>query len=639
MLRGMRQASTNWLGRIVMAVVLGTIAVSFAIWGIGDIFRGFGRSTVAKIGSTEITTEQFRQIYNDRIQQLGRELGRPISPEQARLLRLDQQLAGQLVAEAALDQRARQLRLNVSDAEVAKQIMNDPTFKSPTGNFDRARFEQIIRNAGFTEQRFTAEQKRLTMRREVADTVSAELTPPKTMADAQNRYDNEQRAIDYVVLDSTKAGDIPAPTPELIAKYYDEHKGDFRAPEYRTISLLSVSPADLAKPADVSDAHAKRFYDLNAARFGTPERRHIEQISFPNADEAQAARTRLEKSELTFDALAKERGLSEKDIDLGMIAKSAIIDKAVADAAFSLKEGEISAPIKGLFGTMLVHVVKIEPENVKPFDQVKDEIKQTLATDRARGDIATIHDKVEDERAAGSRLTEVAQKLNLKARTIDAVDRQGRDPEGKPIADLPPANIISSAFTSDVGVDNEPVQMAGGGYAWFEVLGVKPSKERTVDEVRDQVEQRWREDQIAERLKAKANEIVEKVKGGISLNDVASAEGLNVQTTFGIKRSGNAGSMPPAVVSGVFATPKDGAGSAEGKEASERIVFLVTDISVPAFDAASAEGKKIDDTMRRSITEDLLAQYVARLQNDLGATINMDAVRRSVSGSSDKDQN
>src|ERR1043165_1972124 len=85
MLRGMRQASANWLGRIVMAIVLGTIAVSFAIWGIGDIFRGFGRSTVAKIGSTEITTEQFRQIYNDRIQQLGRELRRPVTPQQARL--------------------------------------------------------------------------------------------------------------------------------------------------------------------------------------------------------------------------------------------------------------------------------------------------------------------------------------------------------------------------------------------------------------------------------------------------------------------------------------------------------------------------------------------------------------------------
>jgi peptidyl-prolyl cis-trans isomerase D len=281
-------------------------------------------------------------------------------------------------------------------------------------------------------------------------------------------------------------------------------------------------------------------------------------------------------------------------------------------------------------------VVKIEPENIKPFDQVAAEIKQTMATDRARGEIASIHDKIEDERAAGSRLTEIAQKLNLKARTIDAVDNQGRDPEGKQIADLPAANIVSSAFSSDVGVENEPLQMAGGGYLWFEVLGVKPSRERALDEVRPRVEQRWREDQVGERLKAKANEIVDKVKSGTSLNDVASANGLNVQTTFGIKRSGNAGSMPPAVVNAVFATPKDGVGSADGKDPTERIIFHVTDVTVPAFDGAAPEGQKIADTMRRSLTEDLLAQYVTQLQNDLGATINMDAVRRSVSGSSDQ---
>jgi peptidyl-prolyl cis-trans isomerase D len=638
MLRGMRKASSNWLGRIVMGIVLGLIAVSFAIWGIGDIFRGFGQSTVAKIGSTEITVAQFRQIYNDRIQQLGRELGRPITPDQAKLLRLDQQLVGQLVAEAALDQRARQLRLNVSDAEVARQITNDPSFKGLNGQFDRARFEQLIRNAGFTEQRFTAEQKRLTMRREVADTVQAELIPPQTMADAQNRYDNEQRAIDYVVLDSAKAGEVPAPTPEQIAKYYDERKSEFRTPEYRTVAILSVSAADLAKPDSVTDADAKQFYDANTARFGTPERRQVAQISFPNAEEAQAAAARLEKSELTFAALAKERGLSEKDIDLGLVTKSGMIDRAVADAAFALKEGETSTPIKGMFGTMLVHVVKVEPENVKPFDQVAAEIKQAIATDRARSEIAAIHDKVEDERAGGSRLTEIAQKLNLKARTVEAVDRQGRDPDGKPISDLPSTNVISSAFGSDVGVENEPLQMAGGGYLWFEVLGVKRSGERTLDEVRAQVEQRWRESQVAERLKAKADEIVGKVKAGTSLNDAASAEGLNVQTTFGMKRSGNTGSLPPSVVSAVFATPKDGVSSADGKDGNERVIFQVTDVSVPAFDANSPDSRKITDTMRRSITEDLLAQYVTRLQTDLGATINMDAVRRSVSGSS-ADQN
>src|ERR1700749_4266333 len=105
MLRGIRKASANWLGRIVMGVVMSVLAASFAVWGINDIFRGFGRSTVAKIGSTEIGVEQFRQIYNDRIQQLGRELGRPVTPDLARQLQLDQLLVNQLLGDAALDQR------------------------------------------------------------------------------------------------------------------------------------------------------------------------------------------------------------------------------------------------------------------------------------------------------------------------------------------------------------------------------------------------------------------------------------------------------------------------------------------------------------------------------------------------------
>src|SRR5437016_4462644 len=92
MLRGMRQASTNWLGRIVLAVVMGLITISFAIWGIGDIFRGFGRSTFAKIGGTEISIEVFRDLYRDQLQQLSRRLGRQLTLEQARAMGLDRQI-------------------------------------------------------------------------------------------------------------------------------------------------------------------------------------------------------------------------------------------------------------------------------------------------------------------------------------------------------------------------------------------------------------------------------------------------------------------------------------------------------------------------------------------------------------------
>ena len=407
MLRGMRRASSNWLGRIVMAVVVGLIGVSFAIWGIGDIFRGFGRSTVAKIGSTEITVDQFRQLYNDRLQQIGRQIGRPVTQEQARQWRVDEQLADQLVSENVLDQRGRQMRLNLSNEEVARQIMADPTFKGPSGQFERARFEAIIRNAGYNEPRFAAEQKKLTLRRELAETVSGGFDPPKTLEQAYNRYENEQRAIDYVTLDRARAGDIAPPTADEIQGYFDAQKDLFRAPEYRSIVVMSLTPSELARPDEVNDADAKRYYESNLARYGTPERRQLEQIVFPTLEEAEAAAARLGET-LSFEALAKERGMDAKDLDIGLLTKSEIIDRAIADAAFALQEGAVSTPIKGTFGAVLIKVAKIESDQVKKFEEVAPEIKQTLATERARRELSTRHDKVEDERGGGLRLAEIA---------------------------------------------------------------------------------------------------------------------------------------------------------------------------------------------------------------------------------------
>ena len=637
MLRGIRKASSNWLGRIVMGVVLGLIAVSFAVWGIGDIFRGFGRSTVAKIGSTEITVDQFRQIYNDRLQQLGRQVGRPITQDQARLLQLDRQLADQLVAETVIDQRARQMRLNLSNEEVARQIMADPSFKGTSGQFDRRQFEQVIRNAGYTEPRFAAEQKKLTLRRELVETVNGDLNPPKTLEQAVNRYENEQRAIDYVTLDRARAGDIAPPTADQIQSYFDGQKARFRAPEYRSIVILSLTPAELARPDEVSDADAKRYYEANLARYGTAERRQLEQIVFPTPEEAQAAAARIGEN-LTFEALAKERGMEAKDIDIGVLTKSAIIDRAIADAAFALAEGAVSAPIKGTFGTVLIKTVKIEPEQVKKFEEVAPEIKQTLATERARRELSTRHDKIEDERGGGLRLAEIAPKLGLTALTIPAIDRSGLDPDGKKVDGLPGSvDVIPSAFAADVGVDAEPLQIQAGGYVWFDVTGVTPARERNLDDVRAQVEEDWRNDEVSRRLRAKATEMADKLKAGTPLADVAAAESLPVQTTFGLKRSGNRNTaISPGVVDAVFRTAKEASAIAQGNGPAEWVVFRVTDIAVSDFDAASPEVKRITDQMRRGLTEDMLAQYVQRLRTDIGATVNLDAVRRVSSGSTDQ---
>lgn len=615
-----------------MAAVMGVIAISFAIWGIGDIFRGFGRNAVATIGGTEISIEQFRQFYNDRLQQLGRQVGRPITPDEARARGLDRQLLGQLIAETTIDEQAKQLRLGIDNAEIVKRITSDPSFRGANGQFDRQRFEQIIRQAGFTESRFVEEQRRSMLRRQLAQSITGDLKVPATALAALNQYQNEKRQIEYVALEAAQAGDIPAPTPEVLNKYFDERKTLFRAPEYRKITLLPLAPSDLAKPDAVTDADAKAYFEQHKDSYGKPEKREVRQIVFQKPEEAAEARERITKG-ATFDDIAKERQLKESDTDLGMVAKSDIIDPAVADAAFSLKPGETSAPVKGRFGTVLLQVGKIEPGEEKTYEQVAPQIKREIAESRAKSEVGNLRDKIEDERAAGSTLAETAKKLGLKSVSIEAVDRSGRGPDGKPVAGLPQTpNVISAAFASDVGVDTEALQLPGGGYLYYDVTGVTPSRERPLEEVKDQVTARWRDDEIAKRLQAKADDLVGKLKAGTPFAQAASEAGLKVETAKDLQRAKPGGFVPAKTIEAVFRTPKGVPASAEGGKETERFVFRVTDVVDPPFEAGTPQGQAITTTLQNSYTDDLVGEYITRLENDFGVTVNPAALNQVTGG-------
>ncbi|MBH5387344.1 SurA N-terminal domain-containing protein [Bradyrhizobium diversitatis] len=623
MLRGMRKASSNWLGKTIMAIVMGVLIISFGIWGIADIFKGFGQSTVAKIGSTEISLNEFRQIYTDRLQQISRQFGRPLTPDQARAFGIDRQVLQQTIAEAALDEEARRLGLGQTDDQIRQVIMNDPNFKGVGGNFDANRFQAVIRNFGYTEQRYVAEQRKVSLRRQITGTIGAGLEPPKAMIDALTRFQNEQRSIEFVKLDAAQAGTIDAPSPEALATYFEDHKVQFRAPEYRKIAFVVISPEDIGKWTEVSDEDARKVFEQRKDRLGTPEKRQIQQIVFPNVADAQAARERLVGG-LSFEDLGKERGLSASDIDLGLVTKSSLTP-AVGDAAFALPVGEISQPIQGALGTSIVRVDKIEPGKEADYASLAGDIKREIATERARVKVADLRDKMEDERGGGSSVIDAAQKLGLTAVTIDAVDRSGRAPNGEPVASIPQGlDVVSQAFNTDVGVDNDAISFKGG-YVWYDVLAITPSRDRNLDEVRDQVEARWRQDQIAARLKAKATEMVQKLEAGGKLADEAAAVGAKVETATGFKRDDSPAGVPATLVSAAFRTAKDGVGQTAVSGGSEVIVFRVTDIVDPAVDAASDAVKKLKESLDRALTEEQVASYVNKLETDIGTTINQAA--------------
>jgi peptidyl-prolyl cis-trans isomerase D len=631
MLRGMRKASENWLGRIVMAAVMFLLAGVFGLWGINDIFTGFGRSTLAKIGNTEIGIAEFQQVYRDRLNQMSHDFGKPISPQEATALGLDRQVLGEMIAQSAMDQRARQIGLGIPDTEIARHITTDPNLQTINGQFDRNKFEQILRNMGMTEQRFVAEQRQTALRRQIIDSMTGDLSPPKAWLDAINQFQNELRSVNYVVLGPEQAGVIPQPTDEELGKYFDERKIMFRAPEYRKIDVVAVTPTELAKWMEISDDDIKSTYQKEISRFTTPERRHIQQIIFPTMADAQAAADRI-KSGTSFAAIAAERGLKEQDTDLGTVAKSTIVDPAEADAAFALKEGEVSAPVQGRFGAILATVLKIEPQVTKSLADVSTQIRGDIALDRAKAQVQDLHDKIEDDRAGGATLEQAAEKLKLPIVTVN-VDRSGHDPDGKPVTNIPhAADIVNAGYASDVGVDNDPID-ADGGYIWYAVTDIAKAHDRNLDEVKAQVTQRWRDDEIAARLKTKAEEILGKLKGGEAFDAVATANKLKIETATDLKRGGSSGAITPRMTEAIFSTAKDAYGDSVGDVPTQWVVFRVADIKTPSLDPNSAGAKTVLQTVQRQMADDVIGQYMAWLEPYLGVKINTAALAQAMGNS------
>ncbi|QFU16429.1 peptidylprolyl isomerase [Microvirga thermotolerans] len=631
MLRGMRRAGQSLIGKIIAAIFFGLLIVSFAIWGIGDIFRATPPTSVARVGKTDIGIEAVRTAYNNELQRLGRQFRTVITPEQARLFGIDQQVLTNLINEAILSEEAKRLGLSVSDQLVARTIIEDPAFRGADGQFNRALFEQVLRNASLSEAGFVREQRSAMARIHLAEAIAGDLTVPMAAREAFNRYASERRAAAYFVLTSAAAGEIPAPTEEQLKSFYDERKSAFQAPEYRALSVMSLDPASLAKPEAVSDADARQRYEQEKARFGTPEKRTVQQIAFPSRDEAEAAFKRIQEG-ASFESVAEERKVSPQDLELGTFARSEMLDPAVAEAAFSLAEGATSGPVDGRFGPVLVRVTKIEPEAVKPFEEVAGEIRAEIAQARAREQIESVHDAIEDQRAGARPLADIAKDKGLTLVQMPAVDGQGLDKAGNPVNVPARDAVVKAAFASDIGVDNEPLRIPDGGYVWFDVTGIEPAREKSLDEVRDRVAALWREDEISRRLADKARELTERLEKGEAIEAVAESAGASVKTASDLARGAAKDDLGADAVTRIFSVPVGKPGNAAtGTEA--RAVFKVTSASVPALAPNAPEAQRVETQLRNGMGDDLVNEYIAQIRKDLGVTVNQQALRQATGGS------
>jgi peptidyl-prolyl cis-trans isomerase D len=278
---------------------------------------------------------------------------------------------------------------------------------------------------------------------------------------------------------------------------------------------------------------------------------------------------------------------------------------------------------------VILHVTKIIPAILRPFAEVADELKRDIGLQRAKRDIVKVHDAIEDQRSAGKTLTEAAKSAGFEVRTIEAIDASGRDQKGEIVEGLPyPQALLKAAFASDIGVDNDTLTTPDGGNVWFEVAGIDQARQKTFEEVKDQVETAWHNDAIVKRLAAKAGDLTKRLEASEKLSAIAEAEGLEMKHAGNVKRNGSEG-LPPGAVAQIFNVGVGGAGSAADN--ASRIVFHVIDAVVPPIDMDAPDLAKLIDQVKTGLADDILIQYMNQLQTDLGVSINGRALK-SASG-------
>lgn len=607
MLKEMRKGVRSMTAKVLIALLV----VSFAIWGIGDIFTLRLDSRVAKVGDTEVSAETFADALARQQSRLSREAGQIVSFEELRQSGVASAVLNGLIRDAAFAEELKALGLSAPDAKVADAIRQHPAFQGPGGQFSAQFYQLSLQQQGMSVPEFEALTRTLLAQDILMETVRAGAVPPPGVAQRIAVYRGEARGVNVLTLTLDMAPDPGTPDEAALSAFYEANQERFRLPERRWGEYLQIDPERLIAGLTPAEDELRAAYEAERDRYTVEERRVIDQLTFPDRAAAEAALAQLASGEVQFEAIAEQQGMKAEDTDLGEVAHGDL-PEAAAGLVFGTAEPGIVGPVELPAGFAVYRVRQITPGGIRPFETVRDELAERLARDAALREAPEIANRVEELRAAGKTMAEIAAETGAVHGTIEGLAEDGSLASGDKAEGLPadPA-FIKEVFAALDAEERDLVETGDGGYFLVMVNRTEPSRVPALDEIRDRVTEAWRDAERLKALEAQAAELVDRLGKNASIWEVGDELGVAVLPLAPFTRLNPPAALPSALIDRIFRAKNAEGAFAAAPEGDRVVVAQVASITVPQPEQIETQSRQIDEALSRSLSRDM-AEFFAR---------------------------
>ena len=616
----------SWLGRILAVLIL----LSFGAWGIGDFassILGGGTGEVARVGGHDIGLSEFQRTYERDLaagaQRQGLSDPTALPPPERR------QIAGQalqqLVVQAVIADAARHAGIAVPDAVVREQVFAEKAFQGPDGSFSRTEFDRRIAAAGFTEDGLLAIFRAQAAATALIEPIRVGAVAPPELVRRAFAFGTEQRVLDMLALPFSQVLPPADPDEAALHRFYDNNRDRFAAPEYRRIKLVLLSPATIGRDLTVSEADERKSYTEFLTRYQVPEKRSVQVLIAPNQTEAVrlAAQWRGGADWATLQAAAKDA----TPVSLDDATAASIPSPDLARLVFAATPGTIAGPSQTEAGWVLVRVSKVTPADNRSFEQVRDELHDTIGTARAAELLPARVQKLQDAIAGGG-LDSIPADLGAAA-AEGTLDAQGLTQDGEP-APMPGSEavrkaMVAQAFATPQG--NVPTLMQGpenGSYALV-VEQVTPAAPLGFAQAEGRVRVAWRADAVRHADEQQAATLYDAAAKGGGLAEVAGGR-LGFQHDVVAHRGDTAGPVPSNLAQIAFSLRPGTSTMVETPDGF--VVATVTAVRHPDPAANALQYARARQSLDAAMADDVENTYVEALRNRAHPRINGNAVEQ-----------